>query len=68
MQSFNQNFRDFINKYRIEESKFLLKNKSNGNKTILEIAYEVGFNSKSAFNAAFKKFTGLTPKEYRNGN
>lgn len=67
-ESFNQNFRDFINKYRIEESKYLLKNKSYSNKTILEIAYTVGFNSKSAFNAAFKKFTGLTPKQFRNGN
>ena len=63
--SFNQNFRDFINSYRIEESKSRLVQ---DDMNILNIAYEVGFNSKSAFNTAFKKFTGMTPKEYRKKN
>ena len=64
----NQNFFDFINAYRIEESKKLLSDKSNGKKTILEILYETGFNSKSVFNTAFKKHTGMTPTQFRNAN
>ncbi len=61
----DSNFYDFVNQYRIEESKSLLSNGANGKKTILEIAYEAGFNSKSTFNLAFKKKVGLTPREYR---
>ena len=64
-ESFNQNFYDFINKYRIAECKRLMNNSSDQKKTIIEIAYEVGFNSKSTFNKAFKKHTGLTPKEFK---
>lgn len=63
--SFNQNFCDFINAYRIEESKRLLSGNPDAAETILEIAYRVGFNSKSAFNRAFKKHTDLTPKEFK---
>ena len=62
----HQHFYDFVNQYRIEESKRLLKDSSNGEKTILEIAYSIGFNSKSAFNTAFKKHTSITPTEFRN--
>ncbi|MFO7445317.1 MAG: AraC family transcriptional regulator [Ignavibacteriaceae bacterium] len=61
---FNQNFHDYINRLRIEESKKVLANPAN-NKTILEILYEVGFNTKSAYNVAFKRSTGFTPTEYR---
>jgi len=57
------NFYDFINRYRIDHSKRLLDEA--GDRTILQIAYDVGFNSKSTFNSAFKKQTGLTPSEYR---
>jgi len=67
-ESFNQNFNDFINGYRIKESQHLLLDHSNGKMTVLEIAYKVGFNSKSAFNKAFKKHTGMTPKEYKKTN
>lgn len=63
-ESFKQNFRDFINKYRIEESKRLLTQPEQL-LNILGIALEAGFNSKSAFNKAFKKHTGITPKEYK---
>jgi AraC-like DNA-binding protein len=63
----NQNFFDFINSYRIEEAKKLLVDPKGELLTILAIADEVGFNSKSAFNNAFKKNTGMTPTEYRNG-
>lgn len=62
---FNQNFFDFINSYRIKESEKLLSEQSSYRKTILEILYETGFNSKSVFNTAFKKHTGMTPTQFR---
>jgi AraC-like DNA-binding protein len=61
---FNQNFIDYINRLRIEESKLLLLD-SMDRKTVLEILYAVGFNNKSAYNIAFKRATGLTPTEFR---
>lgn len=60
-----QNFFDFVNSYRIEEAKRRLSDSHQHRKTILEILYEVGFNSKSVFNSAFKKHTGMTPTEYK---
>ena len=62
---FNYNFNDFINSYRIEEAKILLSDKGKNNFTIASIAYDCGFNTLSAFNTAFKKFTGLTPSQFR---
>ncbi|WP_250253325.1 helix-turn-helix domain-containing protein [Chryseobacterium sp. Marseille-Q3244] len=62
----NQHFFDFVNTYRIENAMELLKNHSKKDCTVLEILYQVGFNSKSSFNTAFKKHTTLTPTEYRN--
>ena len=59
-------FNHFINHYRIEASKQMLLDQHTGPKKILEIAYEVGFNSKSTFNAAFKSITGLTPMAFQN--
>lgn len=64
-QNLNQHFFDFVNEYRIEESKKILINPLKKEFTILEILYEVGFNSKSSFNTAFKKHTGLTPTQFR---
>jgi AraC-like DNA-binding protein len=64
-RSFNQNFFDFINTYRIEEAKKMLTYDNDGRRTVLEVLYESGFNSKSAFNNAFKRNTGITPTEYR---
>lgn len=61
-----QNFNDFINKYRIEEAKEILSDETKH--TISAIAFDVGFNSLSSFNSAFKKFVGLTPSDYRNNN
>jgi len=60
----NFNFNDFINCYRIEESKKLLISASHSNLTIDAIAQKAGFNSKSAFYRAFKKNSGITPKEF----
>jgi AraC-like DNA-binding protein len=61
----HQNFYDFINGYRVERVKADLLNPLKGTLKILAIAYDAGFNSKSSFNNIFKKFTGMTPSEYR---
>lgn len=45
-----------------------LKDKNSSGKTLLQIAFECGFNTKATFNSAFKKFTGMTPKEFRKNN
>lgn len=63
--SFQQNFYDFLNLYRIEKAKEILKDPKNKRLTILEILYSVGFNSKSSFNTSFRKLSGLTPTQYR---
>ena len=60
-----ENFYDFINKYRIEEVKRLMVDPQKQNYNLLGIALEAGFKSKSTFNLIFKRFTGLTPTEYR---
>lgn len=52
--------------FRIEEAKILLTNSRNSKMNISQIAAEVGFNSISAFNAAFRKFTGLSPLQIKN--
>ena len=53
----HKNFFDYINEYKIEKAKQILQDPDKKSLTILEILYEVGFNSKSSFNTAFKKFT-----------
>jgi AraC-like DNA-binding protein len=63
-QKSGKNFNDLVNFYKIEDAKKLLESEAN-DKNILQIAYEVGFNSKSTFNTAFKKVTSLTPSQYR---
>lgn len=65
--SLGSNFYDFVNKYRVEDVKQLMVHPRFKNFTILAIAFEAGFPSKSTFNTIFKKFTGLTPSEYRKG-
>jgi len=59
------NFMDFINKYRIEEAKERLVDDSFKHYTIVTIAYDSGFNSKTTFYSAFKKHVGSTPSQYR---
>jgi len=61
----NQSYYDFVNKYRVEEFKRKLNARANNKFTILSIAYDCGFNSKSSFNTIFRKFTNTTPSEYR---
>lgn len=58
-----QNFYNLVNRYRIDEAKVLLL--QNLDRPILDIAYAVGYNSKSTFNTAFKKRTGMSPSHYR---
>ncbi len=60
-----KNFFECINHYRVKEAQQMLLDPELGDKTILDIGYDVGFNSKSAFNRAFKKVTKMTPSEYR---
>ncbi|MBB5646075.1 helix-turn-helix domain-containing protein [Pedobacter cryoconitis] len=60
-----QHFYDFVNTYRIENAMDILRDVTKSKVTVLEILYEVGFNSKSSFNTAFKKHTGNTPTYYR---
>ena len=60
--TYRENFNRFINRYRINEVKVLLKNPE---KTILEAAYACGFNSKSSFNQAFKEICNQTPTQFR---
>ncbi|MEM8764321.1 MAG: AraC family transcriptional regulator [Bacteroidota bacterium] len=60
-----KHFFDYVNGYRIEEAKALLKDKK---RNIQQVMYDVGFNSKSSFNTAFKKGTSLTPSAYRAAN
>ena len=64
-EGINKSFYDLINSYRIEEAKRLLLDPKNINYTVLSVGFEAGFNSKTTFNTVFKKFTGLTPTEYR---
>lgn len=58
-------FSEYLNKLRVEEAKSYLTNPEFSNYTLVAIGLEAGFNSKSAFNATFKKITGLTPSEYQ---
>ncbi|MEO0585441.1 MAG: helix-turn-helix domain-containing protein, partial [Bacteroidota bacterium] len=64
-ESFEQNFSDFVNAYRLEVFKEKMGNPQNRHLTLLALAYESGFNSKTVFNTYFKKITGLTPRAYQ---
>ena len=60
-----KNFFDFVNGFRVKEVQALLADPAYRNITILAIAQDAGFNSKSTFNTIFKKVTNKTPSEYR---
>ncbi len=64
-EQLHQNFFEFINSRRIAEAQQRLADPANLNINLTEIAFEVGFNSISSFNAAFKKHAGVTPSQYR---
>lgn len=64
-ESLKMNFFDFINTYRVEEARRLFLDPVKSTYTILAVAEEAGFNSKTAFNTAFKKLTRQTPSEFR---
>jgi ligand-binding sensor domain-containing protein/AraC-like DNA-binding protein len=66
-EKFNKNFYELVNGYRIEESKEMLAAENEEPPKILAIAYDVGFNNLSSFNRAFKRHTGKTPTEFKNG-
>jgi AraC-like DNA-binding protein len=62
---FGKNFFEFINYYRVEESKRLLLLEENKTVTMLDIMDKAGFNSKATFNTFFKKLVGVTPTQFR---
>lgn len=65
-EGYSCNFFDFVNKFRVETAKLILANQADKKLTIQEVMYDSGFNSKSSFNTAFKKFTNLTPTQFKN--
>jgi AraC-like DNA-binding protein len=67
-EEIGQNFFDFLASYRIEEAKKILSDEEYSYIKIEEIAQMVGYNSKSAFNTAFKKIAGSTPSEFKKSN
>jgi len=67
-QSAGCSFCDYINKLRIESLKNKLLNNKDSKTPILDMAFDVGFNSKSSFNLIFKRETGITPTQYMKTN
>jgi AraC-like DNA-binding protein/Flp pilus assembly protein TadD len=67
-EEFSTNFNNLINKYRIKEARRLLLSEESKKLSLQGIAENCGFNNRATFNAAFKKFTGVTPSFYMNSN
>jgi AraC-like DNA-binding protein len=61
---FATNFHHFINQYRVKEVIRKINDPSEKHKTLLALAFESGFNSKSSFNAVFKSHTGQSPSQF----
>jgi AraC-like DNA-binding protein len=64
-EKLNQSFFELLASYRVEEARKILSDKRNSNLTIEEVSEMVGYNSKTAFNNAFRKNSGTTPSEFR---
>ena len=64
-EGMRDNFYNFVNRFRVEEVKRLMVDPKYHNLNMLGLALEAGFKSKSTFNLIFKRFTGLTPSEYK---
>ncbi|MEO6176318.1 MAG: helix-turn-helix domain-containing protein [Flavobacterium circumlabens] len=64
-KGFDENFYQFINRYRIEEAKKKILDPKMQHLSLIGIAFEVGFNSKTVFNTTFKKSTSQTPSEFK---
>lgn len=64
----DENFYQFINRYRIEEAKKMIQDPGMQHLSLMGIAFEVGFNSKTVFNTTFKKSTNQTPSEFKKSN
>ncbi|MEL6834049.1 MAG: helix-turn-helix transcriptional regulator [Bacteroidota bacterium] len=62
---YNKRFNDFVNEYRVQEFQRLLKDGDNSKYTLLSLAMEAGFNSKSSFNRAIKKHLGISPSDLK---
>lgn len=62
---FKRNFQEYINRYRIEEAKRLLKDENYSELTVVQIGVLSGFNSKATFNRLFKSFVSMSPSAYR---
>ena len=67
-EKMNKSFFELLAFYRVEEAKQILLKDVNKKYTVEELADEVGYNSKSAFNNAFKKLSAQTPSEFRKSN
>jgi AraC-like DNA-binding protein len=61
---YGENFYAFVNKYRVQEAKALLLSEKSDKLNMLGIAFQAGFNSKTTFNTAFKKWVGQSPTEF----
>jgi AraC-like DNA-binding protein len=64
-KGYSQNFYQYINQHRVDRAKVLLLATDYNHLSILGIAFEAGFNSKTTFNTVFKKTMGMSPREYR---
>ena len=67
-QAFDVNFNDFVNSYRLKHFKLIALDSNNSHLTILGLAYDSGFNSKTVFNTYFKKIEGVTPRAWMKAN